>query len=60
MRERIVELEKLVEELTAAPIVAARAETPLEEWETADEFAAGLGLSDVLQSARAARSTSEP
>lgn len=54
LAERVVELEDLLEDLSAAPIIAERSETPVEEWETADEFAAGLGLSDVLESARAA------
>ena len=54
LAERVLELEELVEDLTAAPIVASRAQTPLEEWENLDEFAAALGLSDVLQAARVA------
>jgi len=48
--ERVAELEELIEDLTAAPVIAARAATPLSEWETVDEFAAGLSLSDVLGS----------
>lgn len=54
LAERVVELEELVEDLTAAPIVAERAATPIEEWETLDEFADKLGLSTVLREARAA------
>ena len=50
LAERVVELE----DLSAAPLIAERSETPPEEWETADEFAAGLGLSEVLESARVA------
>lgn len=51
--ERVAELEELIEDLTAAPVIAGRAATPLSEWETVDEFAAGLSLSDVLHEARA-------
>jgi hypothetical protein len=54
LAERVLELEELVEDLTAAPIVAARADTPLEEWQTLDQFAAALGLDAVLRSARVA------
>lgn len=54
LAERVLELEELVEDLTAAPIVAARADTPLDEWQTLDQFAAALGLDSVLRSARVA------
>lgn len=54
LAERVVELEYLLDDLSVAPTVEERSQTPLEEWETADEFAAGLGLSEVLDSARAA------
>jgi hypothetical protein len=54
LAERVVALEELVEDLTAAPVVAARATTPLEQWETLDEFAERFGLSAVLREARAA------
>lgn len=54
LAEKVVELEELLEDVTIAPIIAERSQTPPEEWETADEFAAALGLPKVLQSARAA------
>jgi hypothetical protein len=54
LAERVLELEELVEDLTAAPLVGARVDTPLEEWQTLDQFAAALGLDAVLQSARVA------
>lgn len=54
LAERVLELEELVEDLTAAPVVAARSDTPLEEWQTLDQFAAALDLEGVLRSARLA------
>lgn len=51
--ERVAELEELIEDLIAAPVVAARAATPPGEWETLDSFAGAIGLADVLHEARA-------
>ncbi len=51
--EQVAELEELIEDLTAAPVIAARSHTPPEKWETLDDFAAELGLVDVLEEARA-------
>lgn len=51
--EQVAELEELIEDLIAAPVIVARAATPSAEWETLDSFAAGLGLADVLHEARA-------
>lgn len=51
--EQVAELEELIEDLTAAPVIAARSHTPPGKWETLDDFAAELGLVDVLEEARA-------
>ena len=51
--ERVLDLEELLEDLTVVPVLVERAATPLDEWETLDEFAEKLGLSRVLREARA-------
>lgn len=53
--ERVAELEEVIDDMTAAPIIAARSGTPLERWVTLDDFAAGLGAAEVLEEARAER-----
>jgi hypothetical protein len=41
------------EDLTIVPVLASRAATPISGWEPLDEFAASVGLSEVLNEARA-------
>lgn len=55
LARRVAELEELLEDLSAAPIVEARSPTPAGEWVTLDELAASLGLEDVLREARSER-----